>query len=100
MYNRNKTEAYAPNLSSSLRNAENSPFPVPDDVEEVIHLLTTEKGTLNLLVTLAIEYYRRGKRVEFVRLLEVARVDANLSYPYSDEDKVTMLPKLVPLTVK
>ena len=50
----------------------------------------SEKGTLNLWVTLAIEYYRRGKRDEFVRILDVARVDANLGYPNSDEDQVQL----------
>ena len=61
---------------------------LPDDVDEVIHILKTEKAALNLWVTLAIEYYRRGKRDEFVKLLEVGRVDANLNYANSDEDQV------------
>ena len=61
---------------------------LPDDVEEVIHILKNEKAALNYWVTLAIEYYRRDMRDAFVRLLEVARADANLNYPSSDEDQV------------
>jgi len=64
---------------------------LPEDVDEVIHILKTEKAALNLWVTLAVEYYRRGKREEFVKLLEVGRADANLNYPHSDEDQVLLI---------
>lgn len=63
---------------------------LPEDVDEVIHILKTEKAALNLWVTLAIEYYRRDMRDAFVKLLEVARSDANLNYPSSDEDQVSL----------
>jgi len=51
---------------------------LPDDVDEVIHILRTEKASLNYWNTLAIEYYRRGRRDAFVKLLEVGRNDAGV----------------------
>lgn len=71
----------------------NKTFSYYDDVKltyAISCVCFSEKGTLNLWVTLAIEYYRRGKRDEFVRILDVARVDANLGYPNSDEDQVQL----------
>jgi RNA polymerase-associated protein CTR9 len=64
---------------------------LPEEVDEVTNILKAENAALNLWVTLAIEYYRRNKRDAFVRLLEVAKVDANLNYPNSDEHQASIL---------
>ena len=62
---------------------------LPEEVDEVTNILKAENAALNLWVTLAIEYYRRNKRDAFVRLMEVARVDANLDYPNADEHQAS-----------
>ena len=53
---------------------------LPDDADEVIHILKAEKAQLHLWVTIAIEYYRRDKKEAFVRILEKSRDEANIQY--------------------
>ena len=42
---------------------------LPDDVEEVMHILKAENAQMHLWVTIAIEYYRRDKKENFTRVL-------------------------------
>ena len=57
-------------------------------------MLTAESATLNLWVTLAIEYYRQGRTKEFVEILDKSRTDANLNYAKSEEDQMRQLDTL------
>ena len=41
---------------------------LPDDVEEVMHILKAENAQMHLWVTIAIEYYRRDKKENFTRV--------------------------------
>ena len=41
---------------------------LPDDVEEVMHILKAENAQMHLWVTIAIEYYRRDKRENFTKV--------------------------------
>ena len=38
---------------------------LPDDVEEVMHILKAENAQMHLWVTIAIEYFRRDKKENF-----------------------------------
>ena len=53
---------------------------LPEDSEEVYQILKAEKAQLHLWNTIAIEYYRRGNRQAFLRILEKARTEANTHY--------------------
>ena len=41
---------------------------LPDDVEEVMHILKAENAQMHLWVTIAIEYYRRDKKENFTKV--------------------------------
>ena len=41
---------------------------LPDDVDEVMHILRAEEAQMHLWVTIAIEYYRRDKPENFVKV--------------------------------
>ena len=41
---------------------------LPDDVEEVMHILKAENAQMYLWVTIAIEYYRRDKKENFTKV--------------------------------
>uniref|UniRef100_A0A0K2UHC9 Uncharacterized protein n=1 Tax=Lepeophtheirus salmonis TaxID=72036 RepID=A0A0K2UHC9_LEPSM len=64
------------------------------DGGELLQLLQTEKAPLHLWVTLAIEYYRRGRVKEFVDILEKAKDEADTNYSKSDEDQMRALDTL------
>ena len=42
---------------------------LPDDVEEVMHILKAENAQMHLWVTIAIEYYRRDKKENFTKVI-------------------------------
>ena len=42
---------------------------LPDDVEEVMHILKAENAQMHLWVTIAIEYYRRDKKENFTKVM-------------------------------
>merc|ERR1719210_2118173 len=67
---------------------------LPDDVEEVMHILKAESAQMHLWVTIAIEYFRRDKKENFTKLLEVARTEANVNYEKADEDQMKCLDTL------
>ena len=41
---------------------------LPDDVEEVMHILKAENAQMHLWVTIAIEYFRRDKKENFTKV--------------------------------
>ena len=51
---------------------------LPDDVDEVMHLLRAEEAQMHLWVTIAIEYYRRDKPENFVKVGEPYFVNQNM----------------------
>jgi len=64
------------------------------DVSEVLGILTQEKTTLNIWITLALEYWRQNKVEDFKTLLENARNSANLEYGEHEKDQMTCLDTL------
>jgi len=64
---------------------------LPENVDEVLTILRNEKAQLNLWITLALEYYRHGKTEAFVKLLETAKTEANMSYDSVQQDQVICL---------
>jgi len=64
------------------------------DVKEVLGILTQEKTTLNIWITLALEYWRQKKVEDFKTLLENARNSANLEYQDHEKDQMTCLDTL------
>ena len=59
-----------------------------DDIDDVLQALREEKARLHYWVTIAKECYRRRYYKAFERLLDTARVEANINYDKSDEDRV------------
>ena len=41
---------------------------LPDDVEEIMHILKAENAQMHLWVRIAIEYYRRDKKDNFTKV--------------------------------
>uniref|UniRef100_H2YEL2 Uncharacterized protein n=1 Tax=Ciona savignyi TaxID=51511 RepID=H2YEL2_CIOSA len=64
------------------------------DGEEVLGILKQENTTLNIWITLALEYYKQEKIQDFVQILETARTGANLDYPNHEKDQMTCLDTL------
>ncbi|XP_078483653.1 RNA polymerase-associated protein CTR9 homolog isoform X2 [Ciona intestinalis] len=64
------------------------------DGEEVLGILKQENTTLNIWLTLALEYYKQDKVQDFVQILETARTGANLDYPNHEKDQMTCLDTL------
>ena len=48
---------------------------LPDDVEEVMHILKAEKAQMHLWVTIAIEYFRRDKKQNFTKVGLISKLD-------------------------
>jgi hypothetical protein len=59
-----------------------------DNISDVLQVLREEKARLHYWVTIALECYRRGQFIAFERILETARVEANISYDNVEEDQV------------
>ncbi|XP_076802913.1 RNA polymerase-associated protein CTR9 homolog isoform X1 [Clavelina lepadiformis] len=62
--------------------------------DEVLGILKQENTTLNIWLTLALEYYKQGKVPDFVQILEAARTGANLDYKNHEKDQMTCLDTL------
>ena len=63
-----------------------------DEIDDVLAALKEEKAPLYYWVTIAKECYRRRYFKAFERLLDSARVEANINYDKSDEDRVSSTP--------
>ena len=56
--------------------------------EDILQLLKNEKAHLKYWVSIAREYYRRGRFTDFENTLDTARKEANITYDKSEEDQV------------
>ena len=56
--------------------------------EDILQLLKNEKAHLKYWVSIAREYYRRGRFSDFENTLDTARKEANITYDKSEEDQV------------
>ena len=56
--------------------------------EDILQLLKNEKAHLKYWVSIAREYYRRGRFSYFENTLDTARKEANITYDKSEEDQV------------
>jgi len=64
----NMTSVEIPLQGSDTEVIEISFDELPDDVEEVMHILKAENAQMHLWVTIAIEYYRRDKKDNFTKV--------------------------------
>ncbi|GAB6031101.1 protein required for normal CLN1 and CLN2 G1 cyclin expression [Chamberlinius hualienensis] len=62
--------------------------------DEVVGILRQEQSTLNIWVSLALEYYKQGKVDAFVKLLEASRTDASKDYREYERDQMVALDTL------
>ncbi|CAK9294486.1 unnamed protein product [Gordionus sp. m RMFG-2023] len=61
---------------------------------ELLQILMQENCPLNIWVTIAIDYYRKGKEENFVKILESAQVNANINYAEFEKDQMRSLDTL------
>ena len=54
---------------------------LPDDVEEVMHILKAENAQMHLWVTIAIEYFRRDKKENFTKVGPIIHIKARIPFP-------------------
>lgn len=64
------------------------------DGEEVLGILRQERVTLNIWVSLALEYYRQARIGDFVKILDCSRTEANISYRDFERDQMRCLDTL------
>ncbi|XP_030761980.1 RNA polymerase-associated protein CTR9 homolog [Sitophilus oryzae] len=64
------------------------------DGEEVLGILRQENTQLSIWVNLALEYYKQGKIEDFIKILQVSRVDANVEYRDYEKDQMRALDML------
>lgn len=62
--------------------------------EDILQLLKNEKAHLKYWVSIAREYYRRGRFSDFENTLDTARKEANITYDKSEEDQMEVFDSL------
>ncbi|RWS18317.1 hypothetical protein B4U80_05177, partial [Leptotrombidium deliense] len=82
---------------------------LPDGLE-VLEILKQEQAPLNLWITLAVEYYKKGKEDDFVRILEqcvdkvmfmeTSKKDQTLNYHEFERDQMRALDTLAAYYVR
>ena len=60
---------------------------LPDDVEEVMHILKAENAQMHLWVTIAIEYFRRDKKENFTKVCLIIHIKARIPFPILDKNE-------------
>jgi len=72
------------------------------EAADLLGILTNEKAPLHIWVTLALEYYRLGRKEDFVKILEISRSSgaANVAYEGADEDQMRQLDTLAAFYVQ
>ena len=62
---------------------------LPDDVEEVMHILKAENAQMHLWVTIAIEYFRRDKKENFTKVCLIIHIKARIPFPIKMNEQKT-----------
>ena len=62
---------------------------LPDDVEEVMHILKAENAQMHLWVTIAIEYFRRDKKENFTKGCLIIHIKARIPFPIKMKEQKT-----------
>lgn len=64
------------------------------DGEEILNILRHERSALNIWVNVAVEYYKKGKKDVFLKLLETARLEAPHDYRDYEKDLMRVIDSL------
>ncbi|CAG7835863.1 unnamed protein product [Allacma fusca] len=70
------------------------------DHNELLTILRQENAPLNTWFAVALEYYRQGKDDDFLKIIEVARKEANQTYKDCEKDLMRVLDSLAAFYVK